>query len=157
MRRVRCKLVLNRETCDIEDDEGCGIDMSANDVDLLGAWVNQNDSVLWVDAQADGRFSGRFVSKKGRAAKGLTYSVHGSVNGELVSFAVNFRGDGDNLSAITSFSGRFERGANGIDRVHTIWTLARQYEDPSRSKPTHVWNTFITNADVFERREMPVD
>jgi hypothetical protein len=129
--------------------EGSG---SPYDVDLRGSWVNQNNSVLWIDQQSEGQISGRFSSQKGRAAKGVEYAVRGCVNGELASFAVNFR-DGDaNLSAITSFSGRYVRGADGTERLHTMWILARQYEDEAKSKPTQAWNSFITNSDVFERR-----
>ncbi len=126
------------------------------DADLRGRWVNQNDSVLWIEEQSGGRISGRFASAKGRAAKGATYPVHGCVNGELASFAVSFRCDDHNLSAITSFSGRYVRSSDGIERLHTLWILARQYEDEARAKPTHVWNAFITNADVFEKREEPI-
>lgn len=124
-----------------------------NDVDLRGSWVNQNNSVLWIEEQSDGQIEGRFSSQKGRAAKGVTYVVRGYVNGELASFAVNFRNDDSNLSAITSFSGRYVRGADGVERLHTLWILSRQYEDEAKAKPTQAWNSFITNADVFERRQ----
>jgi Avidin family len=123
-----------------------------HDIDFRGSWINQNGSVLWIDEQSDGQIRGRFSSQKGRASKGVVYAVRGCVNGELTSFAVNFR-DGDaNLSAITSFSGRYVRGADRTERLHTVWILARQYEDETKSKPTQVWNCFITNSDVFERR-----
>jgi hypothetical protein len=127
------------------------------DVDLRGRWVNQNGSVLWIEAQADGRFSGRFTSRKGRAAKDKAYAVQGSVNGELASFAVDFRGVDHNLAAITSFAGRYAREGDGVERLHTVWVLARQYEDDGRTKPTQVWNSFITNSDVFEKREESFD
>jgi hypothetical protein len=125
-----------------------------NDVDLRGSWINQNNSVLWVDEQSDGWISGRFTSQKGRAAKGVEYAVRGCVNGELASFAVNFRNNGSNLSAIASFSGRYVRSADGIERLHTLWTLSRQFEDEAKAKPTQAWNSFITNSDVFERRQL---
>ncbi len=123
------------------------------DVDLRGRWVNQNDSILWIEKQSDGCIDGRFASAKGRAAKGTTYPVRGCVNGELASFAVSFRDENHSLSAITSFSGRYARSADGVERLHTVWILARQYEDEARAKPTHVWNAFITNADVFEKHD----
>jgi hypothetical protein len=125
-----------------------------NDVDLRGSWINQNNSVLWVDEQSEGWISGRFSSQKGRAARGVAYVVRGCVNGELASFAVNFRNDRSNLSAITSFSGRYVRGADGIERLHTLWILSRQFEDEARTKPAQAWNSFITNSDVFERRQL---
>jgi len=124
-----------------------------HDVDLRGCWINQNKSVLWIDEQLDGRIGGRFASKKGRAAKDVEYVVHGCVNGELASFAVNFRDGETNLCAITSFSGRHVRGADGVERLHTVWILARQYEDDAKSKPTQAWNSFITNSDMFEKTE----
>jgi hypothetical protein len=127
------------------------------DIDLRGRWVNQNGSILWIEEQADGRITGRFTSKKGRSAKGMAYVVQGCVNGELASFAVSFRGDDHNLAAITSFSGRFVREADGVERLHTVWILARQYEDEARAKPTQVWNSFITNTDVFEKRDESLD
>ena len=121
-------------------------------VDFRGVWVNQNGSILSIDEQGEGRIAGRFISKKGRAAKDVSYPVHGVVNGELVSFAVSFESADANLSSITNFSGRYAREAS-VERLHTVWILARQFEDSARTKPTQVWNTFITNSDVFEKRD----
>ena len=125
----------------------------SGDVDLRGRWVNQNGSTLWIDDQQGGLFGGRFTSKKGRAAKDKAYVVRGCVNGELASFAVNFRAEDHNLSAITSFAGRYAREADGVEKIHTVWILARQYEDEARAKATQVWNSFITNTDVFDKQE----
>jgi hypothetical protein len=135
-----------REAC-VNDTDG-----PTRSIDFRGRWVNQNGSILSVDEQVEGRIAGRFISKKGRAAKDVAYSMHGIVNGELASFAVSFENDDANLSSITSFSGRYARDA-GVERLHTVWVLARQFEDSGRTKPTQVWNTFITNSDVFERRD----
>ena len=128
-----------------------GVD-SVREIDYRGRWVNQNGSVLSIDEQVDGRIAGRFISKKGRAAKDISYPVYGVVNGELASFAVSFDDGAANLSSITSFAGRYAR-EDGAERLHTVWILARQFEDAARTKPTQVWNTFITNSDVFERRD----
>jgi len=121
--------------------------------ELLGRWVNQNGSVLVIEAVEDGRIRGAFESKKGRAARGHAYPVTGTANGELVSFAVSFDDGATNLASITSFSGRLARDAQGVERLYTLWVLARQYEDDARTKPTQVWNTFVTNTDVFTRME----
>jgi hypothetical protein len=124
---------------------------SAHARDLRGRWVNQNGSVLEIEVVEGGRILGVFESKKGRAARGKTYPMTGIVNGELVAFAVSFDDGTTNLASITSFSGRLARDADGTERLHTLWVLARQYEDDARTKPTHVWNTFLTNTDVFTR------
>jgi hypothetical protein len=124
-----------------------------NQLDIVGRWVNQNGSTLVIDAVEDGHIIGRFESKKGRAAKGVEYPVAGLQNGELVSFLVSFDSPSENLHAITSFAGRWESASDGIQRIHTTWVLSRQFEDSEMQKPTHVWNTFLTNSDVFTRVE----
>jgi hypothetical protein len=121
--------------------------------DVRGRWVNQNGSVLDIDTLVSGRFGGTFQSKKGRAAQDKTYPVLGIVNGELVSFAVSFDDGTTNLASITAFSGRLAKDRDGIERLHALWVLARQFEDEARTKPTQVWNTFLINADVFTRVE----
>lgn len=116
-------------------------------MELTGDWENQNGSVLSIGRIEDGTFSGSFVSAKGRAARDRRYPVAGVVNGSLVAFAVNFADEDDNLSSISNFTGRLEEGV-----LHTVWVLARAFEDSERTKPTQPWNTFLVNADRFERR-----
>ncbi len=123
----------------------------ALEVDFRGHWINQNGSTLSIVDQSGGSICGRFVSKKGRAAQGVEYPVIGCVNGELATFLVNFVSSAANLHSITSFSGRHTRGADGRERLHTVWILARQFEDDACTKPTQVWNSFVTNSDVFEK------
>lgn len=114
---------------------------------LLGSWVNQNGSILTIEFEKHDIFSGDFVSSKGRAARGMTYPVIGVKNHDLVSFSVDFRTSGQDLRAISTFAGRVVPGAEPT--IHTVWILAREFEDSEQTKPTHVWNTFITNSDVF--------
>jgi hypothetical protein len=122
-------------------------------VDIAGSWINQNGSLLTLDAPVDGRLTGTFQSRKGRAARDRVYPVTGVVNGALVSFMVSFDDGIDNLHSITSFSGRWARDADGVERLHTVWVLARAFEDEARTKPTQAWNSFLVNADVFTRQD----
>ena len=71
----------------------------------------------------------------------------GSSTESLSPFAVDFREDGDNLHSVSNFTGRLHDGV-----LHTLWVLAREFEDAERTKPTGPWNTFVVNADRFERR-----
>jgi hypothetical protein len=144
----RC--VERRARCVIREARVSEVVGSVRDVDYRGRWVNQNGSMLSIDEQIEGRITGRFVSRKGRAAKDVSYAVLGVVNGELASFVVSFDDGATNLASITSFMGRYAREADA-ERLHTVWILARQFEDAARTKPTQVWNTFITNSDVFEK------
>ena len=81
--------------------------------------------------------------------------MRGTVNGQLVAFAVNFANEGGpsateqedaNLQSISNFTGRLQG-----DVLHTIWVLARAFEDAEHTKPTQPWNTFLVNADRFVR------
>ena len=121
-----------------------------NSLDINGAWVNQNGSIVEFEVTADGKISGSYSSRKGRAASGLKYPISGQQNGELIVFHVNWQDDHANLHAITSFTGRCTN-SEGCDAIHTLWVLARQFEDDAHAKPTGVWNTFLTNSDVFRR------
>lgn len=45
------------------------------------------------------------------------------------------------------------RWKDGVERLRTVWVLARAFEDEARTKPTQPWNSFLVNADVFTRRD----
>ncbi len=122
-------------------------------MDINGTWVNQNGSTVEFEVSADGKISGSYATRKGRAASGLKYPITGQQNGELVVFHVDWRDAQTNLHAITSFTGRCTT-SEGVAAIHTLWILARQFEDDAHSKPTGVWNTFLTNSDVFHREIM---
>ena len=106
-----------------------------------------------VEIAEGGEVTGWFESRKGRAARGQRYSVVGRANGELLSFLVDFRSDDHNLGSITSFSGRHARDADGAAQLHTVWVLARGFEDSQRTRPTQPWNSFLVNSDVFRRSD----
>ncbi len=120
-------------------------------VDVSGTWMNQNGSLVEL-IEEDGRVSGWYESRKGRAVSGKRYAVSGQRNGEVIAFQVNWQDDAINVHSITSFSGRLVRDANG-EAIHTVWVLARQFEDEAQSKPTAAWNAFLTNSDLFRRVE----
>ncbi len=123
-------------------------------MDINGTWVNQNGSTVEFEVSADGEISGAYSSRKGRAASGLKYPITGRQNSELVAFHVDWHDADTNLHAITSFTGRCTTDSEGLDTIHTVWVLARQFEDEACSKPTGVWNSFLTNSDVFSRESL---
>ena len=116
-------------------------------MDITGTWINQNGSTLTIESEDSGILSGTFASTKGRAAKERSYPLNGVRNRNLVSFAISFEEPDQNLHAITTFAGRLVPGE--LPQIHTMWILAREYEDADPTKPTQVWNTFLTNSDVF--------
>ena len=72
-------------------------------------WENQNGSVLTIGPIENGAFEGTFVSTKGRAASNRGYPVRGTVNGELLAFAVDFADDTDKGHSISNFTGRLAK------------------------------------------------
>jgi len=122
-----------------------------DEVSILGQWINQNGSRLKLEGSDGSRFHGIFQSRKGRAAQGIDYQVSGVQNGEILAFTVDFNGPQENLRSISNFSGRLFRTAEGVEAIATLWVLTRQFEDEARTKPTHVWNSFLINSDTFTR------
>ena len=120
-------------------------------MDIDGTWINQNGSTVTFETGAGGHVSGVFQSRKGRATAGKGYSLTGMRNDELLAFQVDWRDGEANLHAIASFACRLAVDGNGRDTIHAMWVLARQFEDEALSKPTEVWNTFMTNVDSFVR------
>ena len=121
---------------------------------IEGDWINQHGSRLHLQCGQDGRLSGSYSTTKGRAASGKQYPLIGQLNGEVFAFQVNWVDESENLAAITSFSGRLGRDPQGQPCLHTLWVLTRQFEDAERTRPTGVWNAFLTNVDVFTRIEI---
>jgi hypothetical protein len=115
--------------------------------DISGVWINQNGSTVELFIE-DGVITGWYCSQKGRSAKNKRYPLVGQQNDEIVAFQVDWQDDESNLNAITSFSGRIVGGGK---EIHTVWVLARQFEDEALQKPTGAWNAFLTNSDVFTR------
>ncbi|MEE9254482.1 MAG: avidin/streptavidin family protein [Pseudomonadales bacterium] len=120
-------------------------------IDLTGSWINQNGSILEITETGAGHLDGVFTSSRGRASREKHFPVLGVANGEIVSFVVDFRDSEENLHSMTNFTGRYVVDREGLEQIHTIWVLARQFEDEAREKPTQVWNTFLVNSDVFTR------
>ena len=117
-----------------------------------GTWMNQNGSTVTLHVAADGAVTGLFRSGKGRVAADQHYAVTGRCNGDLLAFQVDWQDEDANLHAITSFTGRGVVDENGDETLHTMWVLARQYEDVKGFRPTEAWNAFLTNADIWVRQ-----
>ena len=120
-------------------------------MDINGTWINQNGSTVTFEATANGHVKGAFRSRKGRASVDTGYPLAGKQNGDLLAFHVDWRDAETNLHSMASFACRLAMDDNGRDTIHAMWVLARQFEDEARSKPTQVWNTFMTNMDTFVR------
>lgn len=116
-----------------------------------GTWINQNGSTVEFESDSAGQMTGYYCTRKSRVASGKRYRISGQLNGDVLAFLVNWRDEQDNLEAITSFSGRIGCDPDGREVIHTLWVLARRWENEERTRSTGMWNAFITNSDVFHR------
>ena len=120
-------------------------------MDLDGTWINQNGSTLKLAVASDGTITGEFRTGKGRAAANRPYEIVGRRNEGLVAFHVDWQDIEINLHAMVSFTGRLLVDDDGHDAIHTVWVLAREFEDQACTHPTEAWNAFLTNADIWQR------
>lgn len=120
-------------------------------IDFNGSWINQLSSILELTVNDAGQIEGTFTSNRGRAAKDKHCPVVGMANGELVSLVADYRDPEENLHAVSSWVGRYIVDPQGLEQIHTLWVLGRQFDDEAMTRPTKVWNTFLVNSDVFTK------
>ena len=115
-----------------------------NEMRYVGTWINQNGSTLEIKNTTPTSFSGSFRSNRGRVDNAQEYSVNGLINGNVVSFSVDF----GSARSITSFGGKLTKDG----RLSFLWVLARSYSDAAQTTETEEWNSFLVNSDIFTKQ-----
>jgi len=68
------------------------------------------------------------------------------VNGDLVSFVVNW---GTKFDSLTAWVGQLTVD-NGVETIRTLWHLTQNVEDDK--EPTGLWHSILAGADNFTRK-----
>lgn len=121
-----------------------------------GVWKNELGSELHIEKVGlDGTFVGVYLTNVGDdKVKNVQIPLIGRIQGDLISFIVDFGIDGKSKS-MAAWVGRHElvsdeRAATERRVIKTIWTLARLETGPADAKePTEPWETFLTNGNIF--------
>ena len=91
-----------------------------------------------------------YLTKKGSPNSTDRFELTGYINGELLCFMVNFLNKKQNHHSLTAWVGRYVK-EDATEKIYTVWHLARKYTDSQTKQKTEIWNTFLTNASVFEK------
>lgn len=108
-----------------------------------GTWINDRGSVVVLD-QTGERLSGHYQTALGQPNKSATFPLTGWVQGDVISFTVNFKGYG----SITAWNGQMSEDDNG-DYIRTLWHLSRNVED--KDEDDDMWSSVIAGASEFRR------
>jgi hypothetical protein len=112
-------------------------------VNFSGRWANELGSVMRLTVngqQVTGDYS-RPVSGGGGTVRG---DLAGFVDGDLISFVVNWDGPG----SLTAWTGQLVRDDNR-DTIKTLWLLVMNVEDAD--EPTGLWQSTLVGTDEFTR------
>ncbi|MGJ3265602.1 MAG: avidin/streptavidin family protein [Salinarimonas sp.] len=104
-----------------------------------GTWANTRGSTLTIDSvQPDGAIAGTYVNRApGFACQGTPFPAAGWVNGDKISFSVDWRNQAEDCNSITSWVGYLSAG-----RIVTNWDLV--YTDATEQRPM-----FQRGSDLF--------
>lgn len=114
---------------------------------FLGVWQNDRGSVVNFTSTKE-ILSGYYQTQLGQPDKSQKFPLTGFVQGDLITFTVNFTGYG----SITSWSGQLSKDERG-DYIRTLWHLTRDIEDGQED--TDLWHSITAGASDFRR--MPLN
>lgn len=114
---------------------------------LAGQWVNERGSAVTLSCQGD-QLSGIYNTNVGQPDKDASFPLIGWVEGDTVSFTVNFKGFG----SITAWVGQVET-IDGEEQLKTLWHLTRGVDEAD--EPADMWKSITAGASVFRRGAVP--
>ena len=110
---------------------------------FAGVWKNELGSTMTLEQDGD-ELSGSYISSVSGNDDEADGTIKGWVNGEIVSFAVNWT----KKASITTWIGHLV-SEGGIDTIETLWSLATKLAKPA--DPTDLWDSIFAGADQFTR------
>jgi len=106
-----------------------------------GQWVNDRNSAVMFEVN-DGLLSGHYQTALGQPDKSKKFPLTGFVEGDQITFTVNFKDYG----SLTSWTGQLttdERGAY----IRTLWNLTRDVDD--KQEDDDLWQSITSGASDF--------
>lgn len=110
-----------------------------------GLWVNQRGSGVNFTV-TDGLLSGFYQTALGEPDKSKKFPLTGFVEGDQITFTVNFKGYG----SLTAWTGQMTRDEKG-DYIRTLWNLTRDVDDDKEDDD--LWQSITSGASDFRRAE----
>lgn len=127
--------------------EGRAQDVTSDNALALfsGQWVNDRNSAVSF-TEEDGLLSGFYQTALGQPDKSRKFPLTGFVEGDQITFTVNFKGYG----SLTSWTGQLTQDETG-PYIRTLWNLTRDVADEKEGE--ELWNSITSGASDFRRVE----
>lgn len=109
--------------------------------EITGLWENDRGSHVRFTAK-DGELSGVYQTNVGQPDKSQSFPLRGFVQGDQVSFTVNFKGYG----SMTAWVGQMSEDAEGR-YIQTLWHLTRDIDDADEADD--LWGSITAGASTF--------
>ncbi len=109
--------------------------------DFSGQWVNDRDSAVTFIV-TDGLLSGHYQTALGQPDKSKKFPLTGFVEGDQITFTVNFKGYG----SLTSWTGQLTEDDKG-PYIRTLWNLTRDVAD--NKEDDDLWSSMTSGASDF--------
>lgn len=106
-----------------------------------GQWINDRNSAVRL-IETDGVLSGYYQTALGQPDKSKRFPLTGFVEGDQITFTVNFKGYG----SMTSWTGQMSEDEKG-PYIRTLWNLTRDVEDENEADD--MWNSITSGASDF--------
>jgi len=117
------------------------VNANAEDNDITGVWVNERGSAVTF-TEIDGLLSGTYSTQLGNPDPDSRFPLTGFVEGDQVTFTVNFKGYG----SLTSWTGQMSEDADG-PYLRTLWHLTRDV--PDAEEDDDLWSSIIAGNATF--------
>ena len=116
---------------------------------VTGEWANERgSSVTFVET--DGVLSGYYNTQLGNPDPSSRFPLTGFIEGDQVTFTVNFKGYG----SLTSWTGQISEDKDG-PFIRTLWHLTRDV--PDAAEPEDMWSSIIAGSANFRPVDPPMD
>lgn len=111
-----------------------------------GSWQNEAGSLVTLVVN-EGEVRGIYQTNVGQPDKNQSFALIGFVEGDQITFTVNFKGYG----SMTAWVGQMTLDDAGKPYIRTLWHLTRDKEDDQEKDD--LWQSIITGASNFEATE----
>lgn len=112
---------------------------------IAGRWRNRLGSTMALEVDDHHRIRGVFHTGVGMGDPAAGYEIVGFVEGDAISFCVDFGRSG----SVASWTGHRVTGDEHDERLVTVWHLARPVDDPHSE--TDTWQAILAGGDEFHR------
>ena len=115
--------------------------------EFSGQWINERGSVVHFST-SNGLLSGVYQTNLGQPDNSQRFPLTGFVQGDLITFTVNFTGYG----SMTSWAGQLSEDSDG-PFLRTLWHLTRDIED--EMEDADLWRSITAGASNFRPLSSP--